>query len=108
MEEEEEPKEFQISGKESDAQEVDSGVNKIVGSLHQEDVNSTSGIGVEQDDKIGLQGQGVEAVTTVTNEEQFEHVSLDQDTNNEYVDSKRYSDSEPLGCLSGAHLIEHE
>ncbi|XP_027928057.1 BEACH domain-containing protein C2 [Vigna unguiculata] len=97
MEEKEETKEINISGNGLDIDEiVDSGVKQFIGSPHQENVNSSSSVGVELiDERANLQEQVIDSVTTVMDEDQFEQVSLkDQDKNNEHEDSNRSSGSD--------------
>ncbi|XP_027353371.1 BEACH domain-containing protein C2 [Abrus precatorius] len=104
MEDEEEPKEMKISDNGLDTQGVvDSGVKQSVESPHQDNVNSSSSFGIEHvDERVNLQEQGIDSVTTVMDEDQFEQVSLkDQDKNNEYEESNLSSGSDnkqhPLG-----------
>ncbi|XP_028247923.1 BEACH domain-containing protein C2-like [Glycine soja] len=97
MEDKEEPKEIKISVNELDTDEiVESGVKQFVESPHQENVNSSSNFGVELiDERETLQEQGIDSVTTVMDEDQFEPVSLkDQDKNDEYENSNRSSGSD--------------
>ncbi|XP_061339623.1 BEACH domain-containing protein C2 isoform X2 [Gastrolobium bilobum] len=122
MEDEEEPKEMKMSGNELDTHGVvDSGVKQFVESPHQENVNTSSSFEVEHaDDRVHLQGQGVDSVTTVMDEDQFEQVSLkDQDKNNEYEVSNRSSGSDniqqPFGgneedsrFSSGSYLTDYD
>ncbi|KAH1155653.1 hypothetical protein GLYMA_18G223300v4 [Glycine max] len=106
MEDKEEPKEIKISGNELDTDEIiQSGVKQFVESPHQENVNSSSSFGVELiDEKENLQEQGIDSVTTVMDEDQFEPVSLtDQDKNDEYEDSNRSSGSDNKQQLFGGN-----
>ncbi|XP_061347009.1 BEACH domain-containing protein C2-like [Gastrolobium bilobum] len=121
MEEEEEPKEIQISGNELDSHEVvDNGVKQFVGSPQKENADVGSDVGDEQgDERVPIQGHGIDPVTTAAGEDQFEQVSLkDKEKNNEYVDSNRTSGSDnvqhPFGgnaedfqYSSGMHLTEY-
>ncbi|KAF5453352.1 hypothetical protein F2P56_028258 [Juglans regia] len=76
MEEEEETKEFmEISTKDSDGHEVVSGMQESMGSSYQENSNTDPGIDTEIGDK-NVDVDGVDSVTTVVDEEQFEQVSL--------------------------------
>ncbi|XP_029127974.1 BEACH domain-containing protein C2 [Cajanus cajan] len=104
MEDKEDLKEVKILGDELDTDEVvNIGVKKIVESSHREHVNSSSIFGAELiDERENLQEQGIDSVTTVMDEDQFEQVSLkDHDKNNEYEGSNQSSGSEnkqhPLG-----------
>ncbi|KAK7340142.1 hypothetical protein VNO77_20836 [Canavalia gladiata] len=122
MEDEDETKEIKISGNELDNQGVvNSVVKQFVESPHQENVNSSSSFGVEHvDERVNLQEQGIDSVSMVMDEDQFEQVSLkDQDKNNEYEESNRSSGSdnkqhsfggnaEDLRSSYGSCSIEHD
>ncbi|XP_068488432.1 BEACH domain-containing protein C2 isoform X2 [Phaseolus vulgaris] len=89
MEEMEETKDIKISNELDSDEIVDSGVKQFIESPHQENVISSSSVGVELiDERDNLQEQVIDSVTTAMDEDQFEQVSLkDQDKNNEYEDS---------------------
>ncbi|KAJ7962251.1 BEACH domain-containing protein C2 [Quillaja saponaria] len=105
MEEEEEPKDFlgENSGKDSGKDQVSSGVQESVGSSPQENINVTDGLVVE------IKDNKVDSVTTVTDEEKFEQVSLKDQVKavNESwgsdVESNRYSNSDSVRRLSGGY-----
>lgn len=123
MEEEEETKTVEeISEKDSDGHEVISGVQESVRSSYQENNNTTNGIGAEIGDKnVGL--LGVDYVTAVMDEEQFEQVSLkDQEkfagesqggdvdskvsSNSDHVrhSSNQFEDASQLSATFGAEI----
>ncbi|XP_058737236.1 BEACH domain-containing protein C2 isoform X1 [Vicia villosa] len=99
MEEEEEPKEIEISGNVLDSHEVvDSDIKQFVESPLQENVNGSNSFEVENvDERVHLQNQDVDCATTVMGEDQFEQVSLnDQDKNNESEDSNQSPGSDKI------------
>lgn len=119
MEEEEKTKETEISGNESDTREVDSGVEGIIGSSHQENANASNRIAVKhEDEKVHLHGEEIGSVSTVVDDDHFEQVSLkDQEKNNEFVVSNRSSHLDNVDNLysgntedsqysSGMYMIE--
>nr|XP_027188541.1 BEACH domain-containing protein C2 isoform X2 [Cicer arietinum] len=106
MEEEEEPKEMEISSNELDSHGVvDSDIKQFIESPHQESVNASSSFEVEHvDEKVRLHDQSVDSATTVMVEDQFEQVSLkDQDKNNESDDSNRSPGSDKRQHSDGGY-----
>jgi hypothetical protein len=104
MEEEEETKRVKgISEKDSDSHDVTSGVQESVGSSYQENSKTTNGIGGEIEDKnVAL--LGVDFVTTVVDEEQFEQVSLkDQE---KLAGESQGGDVDPK-CSSNSDHVRH-
>lgn len=106
MEEEEETKEFmEISMKDSDGCEVVSGMQESMGSSYQENSNTNPGIDTEIGDK-NVDVHGVDSVTTVVDEEQFEQVSLKDhekfagESRGVDVDSNRTSNSDNVKSSS--------
>ncbi|KAK7349608.1 hypothetical protein VNO77_07099 [Canavalia gladiata] len=96
MEEEEEPKEIKISENKLDSREViDRGVEQVFESPQKDNVNAGSDTVDEQaNERVYLQGHGIDSVTTVTDVDQFERVSSkDQEKNDEDVDSNQSSGS---------------
>nr|XP_027192624.1 BEACH domain-containing protein C2-like isoform X2 [Cicer arietinum] len=99
MEEEEESKEIKISGDGLDNHEVIDSVGEQLDESHQkENVNAGSGIGDEQaNERVSLQGHEIDFENTVTNDNRFEQVSLeDREKNNEYVESNHSFGSEDV------------
>ncbi|WVZ07755.1 hypothetical protein V8G54_021101 [Vigna mungo] len=101
MEENEETKEIKISGNELDTDEiVDSGVKQFIGSPHQQNVNSSSSVGVEFiDERANLQEQVIDSVTTVMDEDQFEQTKI-------RIMSMRIQTARLVLIINNIHMVE--